>query len=219
MMASDEAEVYLHALAARGLPRTVRILGHTLHVLRVGNVDAVVERQHLPMDPTTEALEEQHAIIVRLAERAPALLPARFGSRMNESALRQTVSRRESEILESLARVRGCRQMTIRIFGEADPEDPVVGRVPSGTEFLKSRQARAHYQPPEVAVIRDALRSLVAAERVESGQRGLRVTIFHLVATADVDAYRTRAASLRLDPYPVTVTGPFPAFAFAPELL
>jgi Gas vesicle synthesis protein GvpL/GvpF len=218
-MATDDAEVYVHALAERGLPRTVRILGHTLHALPMGKVDAVVERHHLPMDPTTEALEEQHAIIVRLADRGPALLPARFGSRSSESALRRTVLRRESEILESLARVRGCRQMTIRVFGEADPEGPVAQRVQSGTAFLKSRQARAHYQPPEVALIRDALGSLVAAERVESGQRGLRVTIFHLVATTDLDAYRTCVASLRLDPYQVMVSGPFPAFAFTPELL
>jgi hypothetical protein len=218
-MTADEAEVYLYALAERGLPRTVRVRGRTLHVIPVGKVNAVVERRHAPVDPSTEALEEQHAIVVRLAARATALLPARFGSRMTESALGRSVSGREPEILESLARVRGHWQMTIRVFGEADQEGEVARPVQSGTEFLKSRQARAHYQPPEVAVIREALGSLVAAERVESGQRGLRVTIFHLVATANVDAYRTCAASIRLDSFPVTVSGPFPAFAFAPELL
>ena len=67
-------------------------------------------------------------------------------------------------------------------------------------------------------MIREALGPLVAAERVESGQRGLRVAVFHLVATTNVDAYRTRAASIRLYSYPLTVSGPFPAFAFAPEL-
>lgn len=217
-MAADEAEVYVYALAERGLPRTVRVLGHTLHVVPVGKLDAVLERHHSPVDPTTEALEKQHAIVVRLAERAQALLPARFGSLTTESALARSVSGREPELLESLARVRGRRQMTIRVFGEADPEGQEATPAQSGTEFLKSRQARAHYQPPEVAVIREALGPLVAAERVESGQRGLRVAIFHLVATTNVDAYRTRAASIRLDPYPVTVSGPFPAFAFAPDL-
>ena len=218
-MTADETEVCVYALAEPGLPRTLRLFGRTLHILRAGRIDAVVGEDPRRVEPTTAALEEQHAIVTRLAELAPALLPARFGMRVDQRTLRETLASREPEILAALASVRGRRQMTIRIFGEPVPGEPVEQSVETGTEYLKRRQARLHSRPPEVAAVRDALGSVVVDERVEPGPRGLRITIFHLVAIADLDTYRRRAASLRLDPHQVTVSGPFPAFAFTPELL
>ena len=217
-MPAGDRELYVYALADPGLPRTLRLLGHTLTTLSLGAIDVVIERQIQPVQPTAESLREQHAIVTKLASRVGGLLPARFGSLINERRLREVLSQREPEILESLGRVRGRHQMTIRVFGAVDSTTPVDEAPSTGTAFLQRRRIRAHHVPPEVATIRDVLASLVAAERVETGERGLRVTVFHLVSTDHVESYKIKAAGLQLAPHHVTVSGPWPAFAFAPEL-
>jgi hypothetical protein len=217
-MRGDDGMLYVYAIAERGLPGTFRVLGHRLHTLSRGSVDVIAERRREPVAPTTDALREQHAIVAKLMERSEALLPARFGSRIEAAALEALIRSRERQILESLSRVRGRRQMTIRVFGPADTTRPAAERAESGTAFLKNRRARALHMPPDVAPIRSAVGALVAGEIIEPGLSGLRVTVFHLGATENVEPYRDRAATLRLPPSQVVVSGPSAAFAFAPEL-
>lgn len=217
-MTADDGKVYVYGLSEPGLPATLRVLGHRLRVLSMGRVDAIVAQPAAAVEPTPEALREQHAIVARMAARSRALLPARFGSAIDESTLRGIVADRERSIIQALARVRGRQQMTIRVFGTPDATVPEVNRTTTGTAFLKGRQALARHVPPEVAEIRAALGPLVTAEVVEPGRAGLRVTLFHLVPTGRVAAYKKRAAALRVPPHQLTVTGPWPAFAFAPDL-
>jgi hypothetical protein len=109
----------------------------------------------------------------------------------------------------------------VRVFGPPDETRPVIERGASGTAFLESRRAQVRHEPAEVATTRRVLDGLPAAERVEVGQgHGLRVTVFHLVDRTRDREYLARAATLQsqLEPYRVTVTGPWPAFAFTPEL-
>lgn len=215
-----EADLYVHAFSAPGLPKTFRIRGRSLQALTLGTIAVVVERRQAPK-PTIEAITEQHELVVALAARTPALLPARFGSRVPEGALRALVQRHQAVIAETLALVRDKSQMTVRIFGGPDDETPPAGDVKSGTEFLERRRARAHYVAPEVAVVREALASMVAAEHVERGERDLRATVFHLVQNDAVEAYRRQASRLQslLPRHRVMVSGPWPPFAFTPELL
>ena len=147
-------------------------------------------------------------------------MPARFGSVVTEDALRALVTERHDEIEEALRLVRNCEQMTLRVFGPAEREgatDPPSG---SGTAYLARRRARAHQRPPEVETIRREVGALVKAERAETGDRGVRLVVYHLVARRLVSRYRRRASVLQplLAPYTVTVTGPWPVFAFVPEL-
>jgi hypothetical protein len=60
----------------------------------------------------------------------------------------------------------------------------------------------------------------VKAERIASGERSGLVTVFHLVPLEKLDSYRRRASGLQsmLPRHAVTVTGPWPVFAFVPEL-
>ena len=217
MIDADRA-LYVYALADPGLPAAMQVLGRRLRTVTVGAVSAVVERRGQDGEPSTEALRLQHDIVARLATRAPALLPARFGSITDEATLRRLLTDRSPDILESLANVRGKWQMTIRLFGEPELPDATPTPCASGTDFLRRRQQRAHHVLPEVTAIRAALEGLVAAERVDRGQGTLRVTVFHLVASGRLRAYTTKAAALRLPPHQVVVSGPWPAFAFTPEL-
>jgi len=216
MMAGREPH-YVLALAAPGLPPRFRVLGRTFRTLHLGDVDAIVER---PRDHqlSTEALQEQHAIVCRLSSRTPALLPARYGSLVGERELRAAVAGRRAEILHALTRVRDRRQMTLRVFGDPDrtlaPEESPT----TGAAFLQSRRARAQHVPPEVHLIRSALKSLITAERVQRGEGRLRVTIYHLVKTDDAASYEQIVQGLDITPHGVVASGPWPAFAFAPEL-
>lgn len=220
-MTSRDRELYLYALAEPGLPRRMRLLGRSLRTLEIGPVHAVVGSREQPARPDARALAEQHAIVVRLAARSAALLPARFGSVVSEVSLRAVLASHAAAIVQALTMVRGCDQMTIRVFGPPDASRPVEVRNAGGAAYLQSRRALARHVPAEAQTIRRALGSCVTAERVEPGASAIRLTVHHLVPKAAAARYQRRASALqdRLEPWRVTVTGPWPAFAFAPELL
>lgn len=224
MMAAGEPDLYVYALAAHGLPQRMRILGRSLRALPLGPADAVVERRAARPAAEIDALEHQHAIVRRLAARSAALLPARFGTQTTGPRLREIAMEHATEISSALGRVRGRVQMTVRVFGRPDEAGPVEERG-SGTAYLRSRRARAAYVPGEVLAIRQAmtgLDTLDMEERVETSERApLRVTLYHLILAGDLERYRERASGLQetLAPHQVTVSGPWPAFAFSPELL
>jgi hypothetical protein len=180
----------------------------------------VVEAGHARTRPTREALEDQHATVADLAARSTALLPARFGSFVTEAALRALIVNHQPRLVDSLALVRDRRQMTVRVFDEGPAIPPPEAPRSSGTAYLEARRARLRRATAEAEQIRRVVNDLALAERIEPGEHGLRLTVFHLVSNDAVDTYRARTSSLaeQLAPHPVTITGPWPAFAFVPDL-
>ena len=219
MRRQTDRELYVYALSTPGFPRRFTVLGRRLHCIAFGNVHALVAHSGPPGRSLAE-IQVQHRIVCHLAARARALLPARFGSTVAESALGELLSAHRKEIDAALRRVRYCEQMTIRVFGPS-PETSAPGApVSSGTAYLRKRQRQAHHVPAEVAVIREELGALVREERISPGDGRLRAIVYHLVARRSVAQYRRRASVLPalLAPHTVTVTGPWPVFAFVPEL-
>ena len=74
--------------------------------------------------------------------------------------------------------------------------------------------------PREAGIVRAAMSDVVKAERVVTGERNGLLTVFHLVPLEWLESYGQRASGLQclLPGHAVTVTGPWPVFAFAPEL-
>ena len=73
---------------------------------------------------------------------------------------------------------------------------------------------------PEIEPLREALRPLLRAERIERHEAGrLLGTAYHLVPRAETGAYLTclEAARDRLGGRRVAASGPWPPYAFAPE--
>jgi hypothetical protein len=212
--------LYVYALAEPGLPHRFRVRGRSLRVVTIADVAVITEPCPAPPAATTEVLYEQHAVAIELAKRCPALLPARFGTLMGEARLRDAVAKHRAKLLDALSLVRWNRQMTVRVVGAPRTPKPLDDLPSTGTAFLRSRRARAHDAMAEAAVIRSVLGGLTVAERIEPDGGGLRVTVFHLVPQKDVEAYLRKASSLQrnLAPHRVTVTGPWPPFAFSPEL-
>jgi Gas vesicle synthesis protein GvpL/GvpF len=214
-----DRDVYVYALSSPGLPRRLSVLGRRLQCIAIGGIDAILERSGTPAR-TLDDIQLQHRIVSRLAARASSLLPARFGSIVNEGALRSLVEERQNEILAALRLVRNCEQMTLRVFGPAERGGDTDPPAASGTAYLARRRERAHQPAPELEIVRRELGALARAERAEPGERGVRLVVYHLVARRLISRYRRRATVLQalLTPYGVTVTGPWPVFAFAPEL-
>ncbi len=223
-MGRSDGHLYVYGLADAGLPARFTVRRHALRTVPVPDLRsklvAIVEVMTARPEPTVENLQTQHEIVTKLADRVPALIPARFGSLMSEKALGALAETHREAIADALRRVRECAQMTVRVFGSPDLPAPSLPRAASGTAFLEQRRARAHYVPAEVGTIRKLLKMYVKEERVEPGERMLRVAVFHLVPRASIEEYRHEAATLPaiLVPHQVTVSGPSPAFAFAPEL-
>jgi len=218
MRRPTDRELYVYALTSPGLPRRLTVLGRRLTCISLGNVDAIVAGS-IPPGRTLGDIQLQHCIVSQLSARTSALLPARFGSIVSATALSTLVSERHDDIQAALRLVRNCEQMTVRVFGRSTQE-VTPEAASSGTAYLVARQMRAHHVPPEVEVIHRKLGRLIKDERVAQGERGLRAIVYHLVARRAVAKYQRRAATLPslLAPYAVTVTGPWPAFAFVPEL-
>jgi hypothetical protein len=119
-----------------------------------------------------------------------------------------------------LRAVRKRQQMTIRIFGEPDPARGPLRRPESGAAFLRARRERLGRLPADARIVRTTFRDLAAASRLEAGEGRVRLIAFHLVDRDRVPEYRRRASMLQahVKPHVVRVSGPWPAFAFAPEL-
>ncbi|HSU80772.1 MAG TPA: GvpL/GvpF family gas vesicle protein, partial [Thermoanaerobaculia bacterium] len=145
--------------------------------------------------PDPETLEAQDAVVRRLAERFGAILPARFGEAFaDEAALAGRLEPREREIAEALALVRGCVQMTLRVFGEPEPApEPDTAAGGPGTRHLAARRRQREWAHslPEIDSLRAALHPLLRAERIERhGAPGPLVgTAYHLIPRAQAGAY------------------------------
>lgn len=216
--ARGDEELDVYALAAGRLPQRVRVRQASLRVLFVGPVAAITAPPRSA--PTVEdALREQHAIVLALADRFDPLLPARFGSRMTRVRLDAAIRASADVIMAALDHVRGRRQMTVRLIGPEAPE-PAPSAASTGTSYLAERRA-ARAVPPEAAPLQQAVAPFVVDERVQPGRGGVRSTLFHLVSREDVERYEraVEGSASRLVPWRAAVSGPWPPFAFAPELV
>lgn len=217
---------YVYALVDRRMPRR-RIHGHAIEAVAAGGIYAMAERMRRAPELTEANLIRQHDIVRRLASAASAILPARFGSLLEHAELERIVHLRGPQLRAAFDLVRGCEQMTVRLAGAEPlpPKDVSARRAsppPTGTEYLQQRREAAGYPLPDaVARLNAAVRALVRADRAEPGRFGVRAIVYHLIERKRRSAYRRAiaAASAHAAPFEMSVTGPFPPFAFAPELL
>jgi hypothetical protein len=210
---------YVYALAAPGLPRRFTVRAHPLQAIDIAGLAAVVEAVPDAPQATEEALREQHAVVVELAGRSSALLPVRFGTLVTPAELDARIKYAHDVILDALDHVRGRVQMTIRMHSDPAPSTS-SSRLSSGTAYLAARSERERELRRAAVKVRDSLSRLVMDQRIDSGKGDLLGTVYHLIKTGDVDRYRAamEAVTASLAPARLTVTGPWPAFAFAPEL-
>jgi hypothetical protein len=232
---------YLYAvLGSRPRGRLGRGLsGEPLTVLEGPGLWAVTGAMKEPPHVAITTLRGHDAVVRALAVRVDALLPARFGSFHARDDLLSSLERHRAELGQALAVVDGCEQMTLRLYlstrgghaaRHASPQRqrlrPAPGSGP-GARYLMRRRllARRAREVPELAPLRAALGALVRAERAErtaarqAPGAQLVASVYHLIPRGKARAYgaivEAEAAVVR--PYSVALSGPSPAYAFAPE--
>ena len=221
--------LYLYALVGdplrsdpgRGLRR------ERLEVLSGRGFHVVMGRMDTPPAASPATLRRHDAVVRRIAAAVDAILPMRFGSVVSdEGAAARLLTPRAIELAGRLAQVRGHEQMTLRVFGPrgaSRPHAPVTGRTAGGrpgpgTRYLAER-GRLHHAAavPELDPIRPLLDDLVTDERVQRhATPPLLASVYHLVSRDRRAQYRTRVtrAASQLAPFRLTVSGPWPPYAF-----
>ena len=234
--------LWLYGVAAEPPPAPLGagLAGEAIEAVACGRLVAlageIAERPPL----SRESLAAHDATVRRLAALSTALLPARFGeSAPDEAALCRALEPRSARLAEALALVEGAVQMTLRVFGDRDSAgsaaaglvEPAKAPAASPTEAAPGPGARyldgrrrllaERRALPEVAALREALRPLLRAERVERHAAGhLLATAYDLVPRGEVAAYEeiVRREAATLAPYRVVASGPWPPYAFAPDV-
>ena len=220
--------LYLYAVLAEPAQPGAGLAGEPLCLVACsGLLVAAGEVETLPA-VTPETLAAHDSVVRRLAGQVEAILPVRFGEHVREEGeLSGLMASRSRELAEALEKVRGCEQMTLRVFGEPDPvtavsadADPQGG---PGARYLEARRRELERERslPEIGPLREALKPFLRAERVERRTDGrLLGSAYHLVRRQDVPAYlaAVREAEGQLNGRRVSASGPWPPYAFGPGL-
>ena len=184
--------------------------GAPLRAVNAGALIALVGGPSPEVSP--EALRAHDAAVRKIAASVEACLPARFGATAeDEPALLAELKDREADLRAALELVRGREQMTLRIHGPPATKAPSRGK--PGTRYLEERKRAATL--PELEPLRAALSQLVRAEKVERSE-ALLASVYHLVDRGSAGAYARIVSGTSLDGLEVKVSGPWPAWSFAP---
>jgi len=215
--------------------RPGRGIGGALTVLPVGSVFAVVERRADVPPVELGSLETHQDVVTRIASCVPAILPVRFGALLEREALDEALADRDDEIAVAFALVRERVQFTwrrrdarregrgakreVRGARRIAPDTLSALRT-SGTEYLRQAARAAEPAPPAAwRALRSKLAPLLAHERYQAAMPTLPESLYHLVDRFSLARYATVAAGLAHATPALTMSGPWPPFAFTPELL
>jgi hypothetical protein len=218
--------VYVYAVLG-GVPPCetgVGVCAERLRVIELGGVVALVGDVAGAPEPTAITLRVQDGVLRRLSALVVAVLPVRFGTVMSDDgALREVLAARAPQLARALGRVSGCEQMTLRVWGEV--EAVALGR-PVGRESQarvvtgRPRAGEGAHGVPELGPARHRVQDLVREERTERQDRPpLLATVQQLIPRGASGRYIGAIDTARdgLWPWRVSVTGPWPAYAFVEE--
>ena len=212
--------------------RAGRGLGGPLSIRKIASAFAVVERR-VDVPPTEFGTLKKHQEIVgRLAARAPAILPVRFGTILEQEDLEEALREREDEIAEAFDVVRDRVQFTWRTRGKGvrgargascgavAAIDVRANGAVSGAEYLR-RAARASGPAPPAAyrALGVALGPLISRQRYQPATAVTSEALYHLVEKKVVSRYLAAATALKTPDPPAVMSGPWAPFAFTPEIL
>jgi hypothetical protein len=215
----DEERLYVYALLAAAVPAPAR---SGIAIEPVGGLFAAVARPPASAAVTEAALRRQHRVVIRLNDAADGVLPVRFGTVLPRHELERIVRSRRAALRGALRRIRAHRQLTVRVHGPGPAGERASIDRRTGAGYLRDLAAASRPLPTKPAnVIRRAVRPLLKDERLERGRDSVAVVMHHLIPRRGVDRYLQaieQAMRTMADAPVVEVAGPFPAFAFVPDL-
>jgi hypothetical protein len=218
--------LYVFAFTSTAAP-PLRHGSRRIEFIEVAGIHAAVERVTERPAVSEAALRVQHEIVMKIAEAVDAVLPARFGALLDREELEGLVLARLDPIKKALELVSGRVQMTVRVFTSGRPagtyESPRARRTngadrpSSGTAYLEQRRREAAGPLTGAAeAISRAASGLIRAERSQRGEGRIEWTLYHLVDRQVVPQYERAMEPFKSEA--VAATGPWPPFAFVPDL-
>ena len=218
--------LYVFALADQVPDRPLgKGIGFPLSVRRLPGCAAVVERRADVPPIELGALKSHDRVVSAVWKLVPAVLPVRFGTLLDPEELRDALEGREEELDEAFAGVRDRGQFTWRARTPARARSigsPLAeGRTPeSGTDYLRRVARRVLPAPPKrYDALRAALKPFIVRERFDPARGAAPERLYHLVEKTRMDEYAAIARGLPAGPSALSLTGPWPPYAFAPEIL
>jgi hypothetical protein len=208
--------VPLYVLALTDGPAdTAETDGGLLQDIDLNGIHAICERRSTAPPLTDDALRRQHAKVIAISRRVRAVLPARYGALLKRDELLQLVRNNSVAIRRGLDDVRDRVQMTVRVLGSAARQ--VQAPASGGREYLeRRRQESSPVLPPRARAFIDAVGPFVVRQRQECGAPGLTISLYHLVDAQKIADYK--AAARATAGTEIIATGPWPPFAFTPQL-
>lgn len=156
--------------------------------------------------PDPKALARHDRVLWSLAEKS-AVLPMRFGTVVPGAAdVRELLTRRNDELRERLAHVRGRVEMGVR----ATWEEPPSATPRSGREFMQERLDRHTAARRRADELHPRLAELAADSVLRlTPHEDTAFSAAYLVERGAIDRFTERAAR------DVTLTGPWPPYSFS----
>ena len=185
---------------------------------------AIVERRADVPPAELGSLRAHQDVVSKLAKSVPAILPVRFGTLLEDETLDETLAERDKDLADALALVRHRVQFTWRRAmpsGVTPPSRTAQAATDvSGVAYLRRAAKAANAAPPAVfRLLRDRLHAFVVREHFQAAGSGMPDTLYQLIEKTAIERYRAMADALMLTNPTLTVSGPWPPFAFAAELL
>lgn len=211
--------VYVFAFTERPMP-AFTVGEHRVEFIDLGGVHAAIERLNERPTVSESSLRAQHDIVSRIFDSVDAVVPARFGALVDDPELRDILAARRSAIQDALTLVRRRVQMTVR-FSDASESTPVndarrESAAVSGTAYLEARRNAVRTMPLLAGVVSRLVAEWAVAERSEPATGRAHATLYHLIDRSWVSRYSDALSTLKSPG--LTVSGPWPPFAFAPDL-
>ncbi|MFP5388618.1 MAG: GvpL/GvpF family gas vesicle protein [Thermoleophilia bacterium] len=213
--------LYVYGITdSRVEPQLTGLHGAPLQRIEGGELAALVSEHPVAPELDEEVLWEHEQVVEELMPLA-TILPLRFGSSVERAeALVAMMAERREEFLESLDRVRGAVELSVR--AELPPprvEDPPP-RPRSGTDYLMQRAERERREREAVELVHRPLAALAKCSMPPAGPHDPRqFKAAYLVEKAGVEEFGSRVSELNagLEDVRVSCTGPWPPYSFVAE--
>lgn len=225
--------IYVYALtpAPARLPEEAGLGGTVLQTVTEGGVAGVYSAAVLAPAASQEQLLGHEAVLESLMEVHDAVLPVRFGTRLeDEIALRQLLARHTARLTAAFEQVRGRVEIGVRALWDEQGPGPVepAPLTGSGRSYLLARlaqerdaRARREHADARAAALHEPLSRRAVADRLRVLPRpGTLMAGAYLLARDETSAFLQEVEGLARAHPALTVvpTGPWPPHSFAPDL-
>jgi hypothetical protein len=192
--------------------------GRPLRAVSEGRLVAIVSDQDGQDPQPTHAALSAYELTVRQLMEGGAILPAQFGSVIeDDERVRGLLRRRCDDLMARLERVRGAVEIGLRASWRESGRRSPDARPQSGASYLRDR-LELRQSARRVAHELDPLTALALSSRRALATRpDLPVLDAYLVDRRRVDEFVALVEQLgsRLDDVDLVCTGPWPPYSFA----